>query len=358
MEEMTDKIEVENRTFSAEETAEFDQFEEQVKNIDATVERLQRALQAQNTEPETAEPETRTAEEMEMRAFEAFVRGEERADMTITANNKVIPTTVVNKIIAKVKDTSPLFAMATHYNIKGNLSIPYVSASASSINVGFTSDFTAPAGSAVILDTVDLTYHLAHAKALIGKQLINNANFDVVGFIIDKMAADIAAWLDGILIKGDASEGVNGLSGATQIVTAGSAAAITADDLIDLQEKVPDMYQNNACWIMNRATRAAIRKLKDGNGQLILNQDATAQWGYTLFGKPVYCSDGAEGIATKKAVIHYGDFSGLAVKLSEEAEIEVLRERYADQHAVGVLAYLDFDADIEDAQKIAVLKMA
>ena len=38
--------------------------------------------------------------------------------------------------------------------------------------------------------------------------------------------------------------------------------------------------------------------------------------------------------------------------------IEVLREKYAEQHAIGIVAWLEMDAKIENQQKIAVLKMA
>ena len=38
--------------------------------------------------------------------------------------------------------------------------------------------------------------------------------------------------------------------------------------------------------------------------------------------------------------------------------IEVLREKYADEHAVGVVGWLEFDAKVIDEQQIAVLEMA
>jgi hypothetical protein len=50
--------------------------------------------------------------------------------------------------------------------------------------------------------------------------------------------------------------------------------------------------------------------------------------------------------------------SGLATKFSEELTIEVLREVYAPQHAVGVVGWLEFDAKVQDQQKLACLKMA
>jgi HK97 family phage major capsid protein len=54
----------------------------------------------------------------------------------------------------------------------------------------------------------------------------------------------------------------------------------------------------------------------------------------------------------------YGDMSGLAVKFSEEVNIQVLREKYADEHAVGVIGWVELDAKIADQQKIATLKQA
>ncbi len=81
-------------------------------------------------------------------------------------------------------------------------------------------------------------------------------------------------------------------------------------------------------------------------------------FGKVLLGKPVYVSDNMPDIDADAKVIYYGDMSGLATKFSEELHIEVLRELYAAQHAVGVVGWLEFDAKIQDQQKIAVLKMA
>lgn len=93
-------------------------------------------------------------------------------------------------------------------------------------------------------------------------------------------------------------------------------------------------------------------------GNYILNKDANAKWGYTLFGKDVYTSDNMPEIATGKTVVYYGDMSGLAVKVSEDINIEVLREKFATQHALGVVGWVEADAKIENEQKISCLVMA
>ena len=62
-------------------------------------------------------------------------------------------------------------------------------------------------------------------------------------------------------------------------------------------------------------------------------------------------------MAAGKTAIYYGDMSGLAVKLSEDVAIEVLREKFATQHAIGVVGWIEIDAKVENAQKIAKLIM-
>ena len=109
---------------------------------------------------------------------------------------------------------------------------------------------------------------------------------------------------------------------------------------------------------MSPATRTALRLLKDDVGRYLLQDDITAPFGKVLLGKPVYVSDNMPDMAAGATAIYYGDMSGLAVKITEEMEIQVLREKYATQHADGVVAWLEMDAKVENAQKIAKLEMA
>ena len=56
-------------------------------------------------------------------------------------------------------------------------------------------------------------------------------------------------------------------------------------------------------------------------------------------------------MAAGKTVIYYGDYSGLAVKVAEDASIEVLREKYATQHAVGVVAWMEIDSSWKTSRR-------
>ena len=367
MKDMTSAAETEQRAFTEEETSRFDELEKQVQSLDASITRMERARDLSLNVISPKKRQELTVEEMEERAFEAFLRNEilnergEDVNLTKGGNGAVIPATIANKIITKVHEISPIYAMATKYNVKGTLSIPYYpSNSAVDVAMGYATEFEELDSTSGSFNSISLTGFLAGALTKVSKSLMNNSQFNIVDFVIKNMAETIARWVEGECIHGTSSpsQKVTGvIAGITQYITAAAKTAVTADELIALQEAIPDVYQNGACWIMSRATRTAIRQLKDGEGRYILNPDPTAKWGYTLFGKPVYISENMENMAASKPAILYGDFSGLAVKLTEALEIQVLREKYATQHAVGVVAWMEFDAKVENAQKLAKLVM-
>lgn len=355
----------EQRAMTDEENTKFEDLEKQIKELDRTIAAEKRARDLElGDEPEEAEDRAEDTEAAEIRAFDAFLRNnfdELRAgtdvNMTMGANGAVIPTSIANKIIAKIVEISPLYAMGSRYNVAGTLTIPKYVETSGRITVAYADEFEDLTSTSGAFQSITLQNFLAGALTKVSKSLINNSNFDLVNYVIGRMAEAAARWLDNELLNGTANK-IEGLSTATQVVTAAAATAVTADELIALQEQVPDAYQSNCIWIMSKATRTAVRQLKDGNEAYILNQDATAKWGYTLFGAPVYCSDACSDMAAGEKAIFYLDPSGLAIKLSEELEIEVLREKFATQHAVGVVGWMDVDAKIENDQKIAVLQMA
>ncbi len=361
-------VKTEERAMTDEENTKFEDLEKQIKDLDKTIAAEKRARDLELNE-EPAPAEQRTAEEQEaaeVRAFDAYLRDlvEQRTDptdvnMTKGANGAVIPASIANKIITKVADISPLYGMATRYNVGGTLTIPkYVEGTGSTITVDYASEFEDLLSTSGAFQSVTLQSFLGGALTKISRSLINNSSFDLVNYVIDRMAEAIAKWLDKEIINGTTNK-IRGIADATQTVTAGAKTFLTGDDLINLQEAIPDAYQSQCIWVMNKATRTAIRKLKDKDDNYLLNRDMTARWGYTLLGAPVYCSDASPVMGTAgNAAVAYLDPSGLAVKLAEDLEIEVLRERFATQHVVGVVGWIDVDAKIENEQKVALLKAA
>jgi HK97 family phage major capsid protein len=109
---------------------------------------------------------------------------------------------------------------------------------------------------------------------------------------------------------------------------------------------------------MSPATRTALRLLKDDVGRYLLQDDINAPFGSTLLGKPIYVSDNMPDMAAGARSIIYGDLTGLGVKFTEEMNIQILREKYATMHAIGVVGWVEFDAKVIDNQKLAALVQA
>ena len=297
----------------------------------------------------------------EERAFENYIRGvilETREDVNLAKgeNGAVIPVSIANKIIKKVYDISPLLEKSTKYNVKGKLEIPYYSETTESkVNMAYATEFKSLESNVGKFASIELTGYLAGALAKISKSLINNSDFNLLNEVINIMSESIALFVEGELINGTQDK-VSGLNGGVKLtVTTESSVAITTDEVIKTKRSVKQRFQKNAIWVMSPETLTAIALLKDDNGRYLLQDDLTHDFGYTLLGKPVYESDNMSDIGAGNTVIYYGDMSGLATKFAEELEIEVLREKYADQHAVGVVAWMEFDAKVEDAQKISKL---
>ena len=361
MNSLLDTAKAEERAMTSEEITKFDELENEINNIDKTIEREEKRNTMENVEVK----KDVTVEERDIKSFADYIRNqvtglENRAETNLAKgdNGAVIPKTIVKKIMEKVEEISPIYKLATKYHLAGTVNVPKEDNTSDTITVAYATEFTELESHSNKFATIELTGYLYGALTKISKSLLRNSDFDLTNWVVAKMAKKIAKFIEGELINGTASKtaGIAGSYDATNMkVTTAKANAITADELIDLQELIPDEYQADCIWVMNRATRKAIRKLKDGQGNYLLEKDSTSKWGYRLMGNDLYCSDNMAVLGSAgKNVVMFGDFSGLAVKEGEKTEIQVLTERFATQHAVGVVAWGELDAKVEDTQKIAV----
>ena len=359
----------EQRELTNEEVAEMTEIRSSVERIDATMKLdddfKKYEINEANSKEENAMEEKRELdkETMERNAFENFLRNKivhERTGELSPAQGSgeaLIPTTIVNYIIKKVYDISPVLERSQKFNVKGNLEVPYYPADSDNITVDYRSEFSALSSTSGGFDTVTLGGFLAGALTKVSRSLMNNVDFDIVGFVVDEMAEQIARFIEKELLVGT-SQKVTGLSTLQNAVVASSASAITLDEIIELHDAIKDRFQQNAIWIMSPKTRTVLRQMTSLTGYPLLNDDISTPFGASILGKPVYVSDNMPDIGAGEDVIYYGDLRGLATKFSEDINIEVLRERFADEHAVGVIGWFEFDAKVIDEQQIAKLTMA
>lgn len=371
MENLLEKVKLEERAFTDEENVLFNTLESEITKLSETIEAFKSARDLTKEDEAVEEnkgedkPNSDNSSEEEKRAlddekvFEAYIRcqleNRDDTNLTVGDNGAVIPTTIANKIIRQVYDISPILEKSSKYNIKGKLEIPYYDdKTAGKVNMAYADEFVSLESNIGSFKNIELTGFLAGALAKISKSLINNSQFNIVSEVTSIMAESIARFVEKELIHGTKNK-VSGLSDVVLEQKTAKANEITFDDLIKTKRKIKQRFQKNSIWIMSPETLTLVSLLKDNQGRYLLQDDVTNDFGYTLLGKPVYESDNMSEIGSGEPFIYYGDMTGLATKFVEELEMEVLKEKYADQHAVGIVAWMEFDSKIEDAQKIVKL---
>ena len=352
---IVDTAKAEKRNLTADEEKRFAEYETEIKNIDETIEREDKKM---NKTEQRTEVEIR-----ESKQFVDYVRGviENRADANLTAgaNGAIIPTSIAKKIIRTAYDMSSILRDATKYDTKGNLAIPVYGADGSTdITMAYAEEFTELESKVGKFTSVNLENYLAGALVKLSKSLIANTDIDLENTVVNLVAESVARFMEHECLIGTDGK-VAGLRGVTLNVNAASATAITADELVKLKNAVKKGFRKGAKWIMSNATLTAIECLKDGDDRLVFHNDMSGEFDGYLLGYPVEVSDNMPDIASKASVIYFGNFSGLALKQRSDAlELNVLREKFATQHAIGINAWVEFDAKVENAQKIAKLTMA
>lgn len=376
MDKLLNDVKAEERAFTEDEQKLFDELKAQIEAINNTMKAFEDSRELVDDEKKEEDKkeeeenmdEEKRALEIEQRDIENFAKfirdevlNEERAEtgsqFTKGSNGTIVPTTIANKIIMTAYNMSPILDKATKYNTKGNLEIPvYGANNGTDITVSYNEDFQELVEKAGKFSSVTLTDYLIGALAKIGNSLVNNTDIDLVNVVINIIAEYVKLFLEGEVLNGTTGK-ITGCSDipASQTVESEVAGVISYDDLVKVKNKVIQSFRKGSIWVMNQDTQTVIETMKDGNDRPIFVPDPTGEFDGMVLGYPVYVSDNKEGIAEGKSPITFGNFSGIALKTSKSLEIQVLREKYATQHATGVVAWLECDAKIEHLQKLSKL---
>ncbi len=208
---------------------------------------------------------------------------------------------------------------------------------------------------------VTLSAHKFATMIRVSRELLNDSAFDIAGYIALEFVRRAGAAEEDAIINGDGSHKPIGLLhdtlGAQTGVTAASASAITADELIDLQHSLKSSYRRKAVWIMNDATISAIRKLKDGQGQYIWQPGIKEGAPDMLFNQKVLMSNYMPLIGSGNKVILYGDYSYYWLAEREGRTLERLNELYAVTDQVGFKMTERLDGRLILPEAVKCLKM-
>ena len=194
----------------------------------------------------------------------------------------------------------------------------------------------------------------------VSEELLNDSVFDLQSYISREFARRIGAKEEEAFFTGDGKGKPLGVlaatGGAETGVTAASATALTADELMDLYYSLKSPYRKKSVWVLNDSTIKAIRKLKDSNGQYLWQPSLTAGTPDTILGRPVKTSAYMPAIAAGAKTIAFGDFSYYWIADRQGRSFKRLNELFAATGQVGFLASQRVDGKMILAEAVKVLE--
>ena len=333
---------------------------------------LQRAAEADEARAQFAgykpagdSGEHRSTADVEREELRQLIAGERRSvefrDLnvgTAADGGNTVPTSMYSQVHEFLRASSSVMtagAFAINTTSGEAIQIPRVSAYS-------TAAIVAEAGSIGVSDPafgqVTLNAYKYGFLVEVSTELLADSTFDVAGFLARQGGQALGRGINAHFLTGSGSSQPNGVDNCTLNKDAAAVAAITVDELIDLQELLVDGYQAQASWIMKQSTRAIIRKLKDSNGQYLWQPAITAGAPSTILGRPAFTDDAMAAATAGNVSVIYGDLSGYYARFAGPVRVE-RSDDFKFQNDQAVFRFLQrADGDIVDTAAIAKLTQA
>lgn len=210
-------------------------------------------------------------------------------------------------------------------------------------------------------DQIILDAHKLHVAIKVTEELLYDNAFNLESYIMQQFGKALANAEEDAFINGTGTGqplGILAATGGADVgVTAKSATAITADELIDLIYSLKRPYRKSAAFLLNDQTLAAIRKLKDNYGQYLWQPSLQAGEPDRILGYAAYTSPYFPAVAAGKAAVAFGDFSYYNIGDRGTRSFAELKELFAGNGMVGFVAKERVDGKLVLPEAIKLLKM-
>ena len=191
-------------------------------------------------------------------------------------------------------------------------------------------------------------------------ELLQDSMFDLESYIASEFARAFGIAEEEAFCVGNGTNQPTGIftaNGGQLGVTATATNAITADELISLVYALKSPYRRNAKFLMNDATIAAIRKLKDGNGVYLWQPSLQAGEPDKLLGYDLYTSPYAPAMGSSAYTVAFGDFKNYWIADRSGRTVQRLNELYSTNGQVGFVATERVDGKVILPEGIKLLQM-
>lgn len=311
------------------------------------------------------------------KAFDLFARKGREADIRAAMSTDsdpdggyMVPDTMEKQIDRIVTTVNSMRRLATVRQISGGaLQLPTTVSGASA---GWTTERAArvetdtPVINIARYDTNEL-----YALPYVTQQILDDADFNVESYLADEVGVAFADKEGAAFIAGTGNGQPMGFRSYTLVANASWAygkigyvvtghasafhATTPADCFYDAIGATKDRYLGNANWLMNRTTRTAIRKFKDGQSNYLWQPSAVAGQPSTFLGYNVEIDDNMSDTGANNYSIAFGDFKQ-GYLIVEKMGTRVMRDPFTNKPYVGFYTTKRVGGGVKNFDAIKLIK--
>ncbi|WP_417310838.1 phage major capsid protein [Devosia sp.] len=308
-------------------------------------------------------------------AFSAYVKhGEEKA-LSIGSNpdgGYLVPAETETQILTRLAALSPIRAIASVRTVSSAVYRKPVTLSGP--QVGWVAETAArPETSSQTIDQLDFPTAELYAMPAATAAFLDDAAVDVGAWIAEEVNAAFAEQETTAFVTGNGINKPKGFMAVPQVaesawawdslgfiatgVTGDWPAGEPADPLIDLVYTLKAGYRQNANWVMNRRSQAAVRKLKDADGNYLWQPANSVGGKATLLGFELVEAEDMPDIDDDATPIAFGDFRR-GYLVVDRTGVNVLRDPYSAKPYVLFYTTKRVGGGVQDFDAIKLLKFS
>ena len=297
----------------------------------------------------------RSLDQMEHKAaFETYIRRgddsglkalEEKAFSTGTASDGgyLVPDETDTEIGRRLSAVSPIRSLATVRQVSGHvLKKPFALAGLSTgwvAETGARPETATPSLAELSFETMEL-----YAMPAATQGLLDDSAVDIESWIASEVDIAFAEQEGTAFVSGNGTNRPKGFLAYTNVANAGwswgnigylatgvsgaFAASGPGDILIDAAYALKAGHRQNANYVMNRTTQAAIRKFKDAHGNYLWQAPSAVGQPATLMGFPVTEAEDMPDVGANAFAVAVGDFRA-GYLVVDRTGVRVLRDPYS-----------------------------
>ena len=369
-----DTHENENGVLSAEDNETYSRMEKEIEDLTNAIDRQQRdeAREAEFSKPVNTPITERPVKQVEEKSgrasnaykedFGAHLRGKRLVHNVLSEGVQadggyLVPEEFERQIVMGLDEANVVRGLAKVITTSAERKIP-VAATHSAAQ--WTAENGAYQESDPTFDQKTIDAFKLTDLVKVSIELLQDSMFDLESYIASEFARAFGIAEEEAFCVGNGTNQPTGIftaNGGQVGVTAAATNAITADELISLVYALKSPYRRNAKFLMNDATIAAIRKLKDGNGVYLWQPSLQAGEPDKLLGYDLYTSPYAPAMASSAYTVAFGDFKNYWIADRSGRTVQRLNELYSTNGQVGFVATERVDGKVILPEGIKLLQM-